>query len=179
MDPHLENEVRGIVTQMLSRQGVSRWGILQTYNPANATGTVLLQPEGTLTGPLPVKFPAAGPVTVMAPPSAGDQVQVHCDCGDMENGVISMAAHGGSDLPPVSPITNAQPTSGEIYAAVGPVGIHITGGFIYLFGADVRATGNVIWNYGTANQTDAFGHDHNYLPGDGSPIATTPPNVGS
>lgn len=187
-----ENWIKGIVQAMLSRIGVPRWGIVDTVNPNDGTARVLLQPEGVLTGYLPIKSVAAGPgMSVIALPSKGDQVQIHPDCGDMEHGVISLASHSTKVPPPNSPATGKPAQSAEYLVIIGGVYLHITGNTIFSGGATwkhvgdlnitgkVTATGNITAGQGTGDQVTLQNHNHNYQPGSGSTTTTSPPIPGA
>ena len=180
-----ENWVKGIVQSMLSRLGRPKWGIVQSVNPAIPAAKVMLQPEGVLSGWLPIKCLANGAVHVISLPSIGDQVQIHPDGGDAEQGVISMASCGGNIQPPVSPITGKPCGSGEYGIFIGPLYFHLTGGKIYMGGGDLvldgnfTATGNVTAGQGTGDQVDLLHHQHNYLPGSGTQTLTTAPQAGT
>ncbi len=182
---HLTNHIRQIVTGMLARQGVSRWGIVETVNPSGPTATVKLMPDGVITGALPIKCLSAGAVQVIALPSPGDQVQVHADNGDAEHGVIAMAAHGGPLTAAISPVTGKPAQSGEFGIFIGPLYMHLANGKIYMGGGDLvlngnmTATGNVTAGMGGGDQVDLLNHTHDYMPGSGSPTPTSAPIAGT
>ena len=74
-----------------SYQGLAqpRIGTVTSANPQTGSARVFLQPEGVLTGWLPVLTPWAGPGWGMAcPPSPGDQVLIIPQEGDAEHGLI-------------------------------------------------------------------------------------------
>jgi hypothetical protein len=182
---HHENHVKSIVQQQLARQGVTRWGIVDTYNPGTGEAKVKLQPDDVLTGWLPVAFTATGAASGMIPPSPGDQVVVHADCSDMENGIVAMSAHGGATQPPISPVTGKPPQPGEIWFALGPLYFHMTGGNIFMGGGDIFlngsiiASGNGFFGAGGPDAVDVLSHTHLYTPGSGDPTQTAVPTAGS
>ena len=67
----------------------TRIGVVKTYDPRYHTATVLIKPEGILTGSLPVLSPFVGNGwgLVMAP-SPGDQVEVQFQENDLEAGLV-------------------------------------------------------------------------------------------
>lgn len=100
--------------------GQPRFGIVSSVKPDAGTARVQLQPEGVLTGWLPVLSPCVGAGWGIAcPPSPGDQVFVLCQEGDGEHGVIVGRAFSESQRTPPAP-------SGEIWL------VHQTGSFIKL-----------------------------------------------
>lgn len=69
--------------------GTPRWGLVQSYDPQNYLAKVLIQPEGVLSGWLPIVTPMVGPNWgMMMPLAQGQQVIVIPDGGDSEQGVI-------------------------------------------------------------------------------------------
>jgi hypothetical protein len=78
-----------------------RMGTVTSSNPHTAMAKVLLQPEGVLTGWLPVLTQWAGSGWGMAcPPSSGDQVLVIPQEGDAQHGLIVGRLYSNSVRPP-------------------------------------------------------------------------------
>jgi uncharacterized protein involved in type VI secretion and phage assembly len=72
------NVVRQESQMATSHLAFSRAGIVKNYDPDRHSVRVLIQPEGILTGYIPVKEPWVGNGWGMyAPPSIGDVVDVH------------------------------------------------------------------------------------------------------
>jgi phage baseplate assembly protein gpV len=114
---------------MDAQAGQPRWGVVQSFNPANYTAKVTLQPEGVLTGWLPIVTPTFGAGWgVVSPLQPGQQVLVVPDTGDHDNGVILGGTWNTSSTVPKIPAapggatTNLQ--SGE-WAFVSPAGSFI------------------------------------------------------
>lgn len=85
-----------------------RIGTVTSSNSQTATARVLLQPEGVLTGWLPVLTQWAGPGWGMVcPPSPGDQVLIIPQEGSSQHGLIIGRLYSNSVHPP-------QAESGEI-----------------------------------------------------------------
>jgi len=100
--------------------GQPRFGTITSVNPAMATARVTLQPEGVLTGWLPVLSPWTGSGWGMCcPPSPGDQVLVVAQEGDAEHGIIVGSAYSNTHIPPKTPV-------GELWL------VHSSGSFIKL-----------------------------------------------
>lgn len=81
--------------------GTGRFALVQSYDPNTGTAKVLLQPEGKLTGWLPVltQWVGAG-WGIHAPLQQGDQVFVVAQEGHSDHGVIVGRAHSAQALPP-------------------------------------------------------------------------------
>jgi phage gp45-like len=77
-----------------------------------------------------------------------------------------------------------------IYGADGSR-VHVRNGSIEIWSTTVKvfgnvavhgnitATGNITWGEGTAGQTDAAGHEHDYIPGTSGNAQTSPPIAGT
>ena len=77
-----------------------RFATVTSVNPAAATAKVTLQPEGVLSGWLPVLSPWIGAGWGMCcPPSPGDQVLVMAQEGDAEHGIIIGRAYSNTQTP--------------------------------------------------------------------------------
>jgi phage gp45-like len=80
-----------------------RIGTVTSSNPTTAMAKVLLQPEGVLTGWLPVLTQWSGlGWGLSCPPSAGDQVLVVPREGDQQHGVIVGRLFSNSVRPPAA-----------------------------------------------------------------------------
>jgi phage baseplate assembly protein V len=85
-------------------QGQARFGLVASVDPARYAARVALQPEGVVTGWLPVLSAWVGPGWgVVAPPVPGQQVLVIAQEGDADNGVILGASFSDAARPPVAP----------------------------------------------------------------------------
>ena len=77
-----------------------RAGIVTNYDPARHAARVELQPEGILTGYLPIKEPWVGNGWGMyAPPKIGQVVDVHFQQGGREAGYIDGAFYSSKTKP--------------------------------------------------------------------------------
>lgn len=137
-------------------QARARFALVTSVDPANATARVALQPEGVLTGWLPILTPSAGSSWgIWCPPAPGDQVLVLAQEGDAEQGVIVGRAFSLDDLPPPA-------AAGELWLVHGSGSsirllnsgtIEMTGpvfiqGTLTVTG-DVLASGNIADNHST------------------------------
>jgi phage baseplate assembly protein gpV len=85
-------------------QGQPRFALVASVDPARYSVRVLLQPEGVLTGWLPVLSAWVGAGWGMAClPAPGDQVLVLAQEGDGEHGVVVGAAFSDQVPPPAAP----------------------------------------------------------------------------
>ena len=83
------NALKGQAASLDQMQGQPRFAVVTNVDPAKYTARVLLQPEGVLTGWLPIlsQWVGAG-WGLVAPPVPGEQVLVLAQEGDAEHGVI-------------------------------------------------------------------------------------------
>ena len=159
----------------------TRLGIVTSYDPTNAAARVMIQPENTLSGWLPVAAVAVGAVSIVVPPSIGDQVVLEPQEGDAEQWIITGRLFSTAALPPSSPFTSAPIQSGEM-AIFGQGGacLHLlANGTWALMGnlavtGSITATGNVTAGLGTGDQVDMLGHAHTAPNGGGRTSAPIP-----
>jgi uncharacterized protein involved in type VI secretion and phage assembly len=82
-----------------------RLATVTSVNPAASTARVTLQPEGVLSGWLPVLSPWIGAGWGMySPPSPGDQVLVIAQEGDADHGIVVGRAFSDTQAPPATPV---------------------------------------------------------------------------
>lgn len=83
-----------------SRKTVTKIGLITSYNPANYTAKVALQPSGILTGWLPVASLWVGPLWgFYSPPSINEQVTVEFIDGSLQAGVVKGRLFNNQDNP--------------------------------------------------------------------------------
>src|ERR1700728_3383275 len=81
--------VNVVSNRLVGTSAQPRIGIVSSSDPTTATAKVLLQPEGVLTGWLPVLTQWAGSGWGLScPPSPGDQVLIIPQEGDAQHGLI-------------------------------------------------------------------------------------------
>lgn len=86
-------------------QGQPRFGVVASVDPKAGTARVTLQPEGVLTGWLPVLSPWVGAGWGLScPPSPGDQVLVLPQEGDAEHGAVLARSWSAEAPPPETPV---------------------------------------------------------------------------
>ncbi len=126
--------------------GQARFGVVTSVDPARSAARVALQPEGVVTGWLPVLSAWVGAGWGMAcPPAPGDQVLVLAQEGDAEHGIIAGCLWSATQPPPAAP-------SGELWL------VHKSGSFLkltndglvsgnakaWVLTGDVHVTGSVV-----------------------------------
>ena len=166
--------------------GQPRWGIVDGINPAGSEAKVMLQPEGVLSGWLPIVSPWVGPGWGLhCPLSEGDMVVVIADGGQAEHGMILGAAWNLEDLPPQAPsaiggeATSA--TAGELLAVskAGAVFRMPTDGSVYVkaptinFEGDLHVEGDVYDRHGSLDRLREHYDAHTHpQPGTSGPSPT-------
>src|SRR3978361_2100816 len=139
--------------------GVPRFGIVTSVDPSTATARVTLQPEGVLTGWLPLLTPWVGDGWgLVCPPSPGDQVLVFPQEGDAEHGMIVAASWSAKTTPPAAP-------SGEFWL------VHKSGSFLKLqndgtiqIKGDLHIAGDVYDTHGSMSALRAHYNPHIHPP---------------
>ncbi len=149
-----------------------RMGVVSSVDVARFSTRVLIQPEGVLSGWLPIASPWVGAGWGLAcPPAPGDQVLVLWQEGDAEHGIVVCRLWSNAAGPPQAPV-------GELWL------VHKTGSFLKLHNdgsiestaptwthhGDFHATGNVFDSYGSLADLRAHYNEHVHPPG------TTPPS---
>lgn len=114
------NTLKGQSAALDQGMGQPRFGIVTSVDPAGYTARVSLQPEGVLTGWLPILSPWIGAGWgIVCPPSPGDQVLVLPQEGDAEHGVI--VGRNYSDRQRPASGSNGPVPAGELHI------VHATG----------------------------------------------------
>ena len=119
MDSFL-NVVRGHASQLDQGWAHPRVAVITSVDPTTFTARVTIQPEGVLSGWLPIASPWVGNGWgLMAAPVPGDQVVVVWQDGDAEQGLIIGRLWSNASLAPNAP-------AGEFWV------VHSTGSFLKL-----------------------------------------------
>jgi phage baseplate assembly protein V len=145
-----------------------RLATVTSVDSSSATVRVTLQPEGVLTGWLPVLSPWIGAGWGMyCPPSPGDQVLVLAQEGEAEHGIVVGRAFSNQHAPPATPV-------GELWL------MHQTGSFIKLqndgtirMQGDLYVSGDVYDKQGSMARLRGHYNAHTHGVGQGT---TTAPN---
>lgn len=177
---HLPNIIRSISATTEGGTARPRFGLVTSVDPVAVTARVLLQPEGVLSGWLPILSPWVGNGWgAWCPPGPGDQVMVLAQEGDAEHGVIIGRAFSEGDAPPPAAVgelwlvhatgsTLRLRNSGTI-EIIGPVTVS---GTVTVTG-DIVATGNVIDQHGSLAGLRNHYDLHVHHQSDGSATSTT------
>lgn len=155
-----------------------RFAIVTSYDPNKCAARVQIQPDGVLTGWLPVSNLGVGAVAIIVPPSIGDQVIVAPQEGDGQQWVVIGRVFSNAKPPPASPVTSAPVQSGEA-AIIGAGGscLHFKAdGSVWLHGnlnvqGNIGATGTVTAGVGGSDQVGLQTHTH--------PANNTAPTAGT
>jgi hypothetical protein len=100
MNGSMLNAMRLQAQRAMADLASTRVGLIMSYEPANFSVRVALQPEGLLTGWLPLCSPWIGNGWGMfAAPSVGDMVSVHFFGGDLEGGFVEGRLYNDVDRP--------------------------------------------------------------------------------
>ncbi len=137
--------------------GQPRLGIVSSVDTAAGTARVTLQPEGVVTGWLPVLSPWVGAGWGMScPPTPGEQVLVLPQEGDAENGLIVARSWSQRAATPATPV-------GEMWLT------HRSGSFIRLLNdgtvavkGDLHVDGDVYDRHGSLTQLRGHYNQHRH-----------------
>lgn len=129
------------------RAGRPRLAVVSSVDPGAGTARVILQPEGVLTGWLPLLSPWVGAGWgISCPPSPGDQVLVLPQEGDAEHGLIVGGSWSRSSAAPATPV-------GELWVT------HRSGSYIRLLNdgtvavkGDLHVDGDVFDRHGSLDR---------------------------
>jgi phage baseplate assembly protein V len=104
MTNKLSNIIRSHAASLDQTAGQVKFGTVTSVNPNNATARVLIQPEGVLSGWLPVISQWVGNGWGLAcPPSPGDQILLVPQEGDVEPGIIIGRVFSVNQMSPAAP----------------------------------------------------------------------------
>lgn len=153
----LSNVIKSHAAVLDRSAGQIKCGTVTSVNSGDATARVLIQPEGVLTGWLPILSQWVGSGWGMAcPPTPGEQVLIAPQEGDVEQGIIIGRIFSKKCHPPAAP-------SGEFWL------VHESGSFLKLcndgtirINGDLHVTGEVYDRAGPLSRLrDRYnGHTH-------------------
>ena len=162
MIDRLSNIIKAHAAGLDQSAGQIKFGVVTSVNSHTATARVTIQPEGVLSGWLPVLSPWVGNGWGMAcPPNPGDEVLLVPQQGDLEQGIIVGRSFSSQQLPPMA-------AAGEFWL------VHQTGSFLKLCNdgtiqikGDVHVQGDVYDQHGSLSGLRAHynSHNHHVMPG--------------
>ena len=153
----LSNIIKSHASNLDQSAGQVKFGTVTSVNSANATARVTIQPEGVLSGWLPILSQWVGSGWGMAcPPAPGDQVLLVPQEGDGEQGIIIGRVFSLKQMPPPAP-------DGEFWL------VHTSGSFFKLcndgtirISGDLHVAGDVYDQHGPVSglRTHYNSHTH-------------------
>ena len=151
------NALKGHAAALDRSAGQARFGVVTSVDPARNAARVALQPEGVVTGWLPVLSAWVGAGWGMAcPPAPGDQVLVLAQEGESDHGVIVGRAWSDSARAVAAPV-------GELWL------VHASGSSVKLCNdgsiqmqGDLHVAGDVYDRHGSLDRLrrNYDGHSH-------------------
>ncbi len=162
------NAIKGHADALLQSQSQPRFGTITSVDPSTGTVRLALQPEGVLSGWLPVLSPWVGNGWGMVClPAPGDQAFVLAQEGAAEHGVVVGRIFSSQQRPPIA-------ASGEFCL------VHQSGSYIKLLndgtvqiGGDLHVTGNVYDSAGSLSRLRNHYDSHTHLDSRGGVTSTT------
>ena len=126
------NAFKAQANALIQGQAQPRFGSISSVDPSSGTARVAFQPEGVLSGWLPILYPWVGAGWGMVcPPAPGDQVLVLAQEGHAEHGIIAGRVFSSQQIPPAA-------QSGELWL------VHSSGSYLKLLNdGTVRIGGNL------------------------------------
>lgn len=151
----LLNVMKGQAASLDRSQGQPRFAVVTSVDPSAYAVRVVLQPEGVLTGWLPILSPWVGAGWgFVALPSPGDQVLVVPQEGDAEHGVVIACSYSAKNRPP-----SALPGELRIVHASGSSLTFANDGTVRLEG-DLQVTGDIVDSHGSLSQLRRHYNQH-------------------
>jgi len=162
------NAIKAHADALVQTQGQPRFATITSVDPNTGTARVALQPEGVLSGWLPVLSAWVGAGWGMiCPPAPGDQVLVLAQEGAAEHGVIVGRIFSGQQIPPPAPV-------GELWL------VHQTGSYFKLtndgtvqIGGDLHVSGDVYDSQGPLSRLRGHYDAHTHIDSRGGTTTTT------
>ena len=151
----LLNMLKAHANALVQAQACPRFGTISSVDPDSGTARVAFQPEGVLSGWMPILYPWVGAGWGMVcPPALGDQVFVLAQEGHAEHGVIVGRVFSSQQRPPAAP-------SGEFWL------VHTSGAYLKLqndgtvqVSGDLHVNGDVYDSQGSLSRLRGHYDDH-------------------
>ncbi len=149
MDNALLNAHKLTAQGIASRTAAPRYGVVQSVDPANHAARVTVQPEGVLTGWLPIMSHSIGNGWgIVSLPLPGTQVMLTPQEGDGEEWAVAGRVFDTAALPPSVPAaisgsaSNAQPGEIALVSKAGAVIRLAADGTVYIKAPTVNIEGS-------------------------------------
>lgn len=113
------NEARRVAEAAVARVGKPCHGIVSAVDPVNHAVKVLVQPDNTESGWLPVSTIAAGSIRICRIPDMNEHVTLLAMEGDAEHLAVVAAQFDAVVMPPLSPATGKPAQPGELLIRTG------------------------------------------------------------
>ncbi len=166
----LPNIIKSHASSLDQSTGQVKFGTVTSVNTANATARVTIQPEGVLSGWVPILSPWIGNGWGMVcPPTPGDQVLLVPQEGDVEQGIIVGRVFSSTQPPPSAPC-------GEFWL------LHKSGSFLKLcndgmihISGDLHVAGDVYDQHGPLSGLRAHYNAHTHHAGNAGTTGSPTP----
>jgi len=166
----LTNALKAHAASQDNSFGQSKFGTITSVNSKAGTARVMIQPEGVLSGWLPVLSQWVGNGWgMMCLPQPGDQVLLVPQDGDIEQGVIIGRTYSLQQAPPAAPV-------GEFWL------VHQSGSFLKLcndgtvqISGDLHVQGDIYDKHGALSSFRACYNEHTHNIGGGGTTALPVP----
>lgn len=164
----LLNAIKIHADALVQTQAQPRFATITSVDPTSGTARVALQPEGVLSGWLPILYPWAGAGWGMVcPPAPGDQVLILAQEGHAAYGIIIGHIFSSQQRPPAAP-------SGELWF------VHSSGSSIKLLNdgtiqinGDLHVNGDVYDSDGSLSRLRSHYDGHAHTDSRGEVTTTT------
>lgn len=144
MSQELVNAIKRHTAAQIAQIGQTRMATVASVNPSNYTARVMIQPEGVLSGWLPIMAHQIGSGWgLVSPPMPGEQVVVQPTEGASEHGII-IGRVFSTDTPPPNIYSDPRDQGSTSHVQPGEIGlVHEDGTFIRLVGGRVLIHGDL------------------------------------
>jgi len=162
------NAFKAQASALVQSQAQPRFGTISSVDSGSGTAKVAFQPEGVLSGWMPILYPWVGAGWGMVcPPAPGDQVLVLAQEGHAEHGVIVGRVFSSQQHPPAAP-------SGELWL------VHASGSYLKLLNdgtvrvkGDLHVSGDVYDSEGPLSRLRGHYDAHVHTDSRGGATSTT------
>jgi phage baseplate assembly protein V len=174
MSVRLSNALRALSSSLDLMSAQAKFGLVSSVNGETGFARVVIQPDGVLSGWLPVVSPWIGSGWgLVCPLSPGDQVLVLPQEGDAEQGVILGGIYSNEQRPPSAP-------NGEFWL------VHKSGSYLKLrndgsiqIKGDLHVEGDVYDSLGSLSHLRTTYNQHTHRSGSSTTSTPTPQDQGN